>query len=558
MSLRIVQTGSGNPRPLVLIYHLNERVDPALRAAAGSSALIVNDTTSGSDYSNTPPLDQTIQTLRQMTGASNFSPILVVGFSAGGWATKRILEQGGDPDAVVVADGTYATSPDGWAAWQRYAELAKVRKRAFVTSNTSLLVPSSTWHVLSAIAGTTLPLGAVAGRPADAPLIQGAGPARYENGNFVILSYPTNDMPGHLYQGDVVLPAMIAEALSKVSGSRKAGAVFAVLAGIFAAGSFAYFLHAQRATPRLAFRTNPVIEPCGLCFPYTLESARAWLREMRDEALWRRKQNNITIVHGRARHLSGPVEGQDYAHAWVETGSGFAHDWQMQQKGEQPIPVADFYARYRPEHCVRYTPSQAIRMARKYGHPGPWVEWWEDPNAKPRDPCVIKNPIEFVDQGLSPMSAAAKVPGTDPSDLYPHAEYVYRFALVDADAPPVPPGMRYFVPTTRTVRTSPKGRALKKPRQVTLAGAAPDTVAFVDFHPLMPDGMYVDYVRVRTDLQGRGLANVVMRGFYDRVVLPKGVTYVHWGRVMNEKAWAVLLKMQTDYPSVRTTGNIYF
>jgi len=257
MPLRIVQQGSGSSRPLLLVYHLNARNDDALRQASPSNALIVNDTTVGSSYADTAPLDQTIQTLKQMTGASSFSPIIIAGFSAGGFATRRILEQGGDPDALVIADGTYATAPEGWAAWQAYAERAKRKERAFVTSNTSLLVPSSTWHVLSAIAGVTLPLGNVAGRPSDALMISGAGPAHYQDGNFVIYSYPTNDMPGHQYQGDIVLPAMLREAFSRISGGRSAALAFAAVAGAFVLGSFAYWMHARRSQFAYASE-NPV------------------------------------------------------------------------------------------------------------------------------------------------------------------------------------------------------------------------------------------------------------------------------------------------------------
>ncbi len=245
---RIVQLGSGSPRPLLLVYHLNARNDEALKAAVGPRALIVNDTTTGSNYSDTPSLSTTLAGLRGRVGGAQLSPVVLAGFSAGGFATARILAQGGDPDALVVADGTYATTPAGYADWRDYANLAKQGERVFLASNTSLIVPSSTWHILSAIAGVVLPLGpSVANRPAGVPAIAGSGPAVHRFGSFVIYSYPTDDVAGHEHQGDAVLPMMLGQAMAmlrggpkisvpKVTARRIAGgvAIAGVLAGLFA------------------------------------------------------------------------------------------------------------------------------------------------------------------------------------------------------------------------------------------------------------------------------------------------------------------------------------
>ncbi len=244
---RIVQLGAGNPRSLLLVYHLNARDDAALRSAMGSNALIVNDTTVGSNYADTPSLAATIAGLQAQLGAVTFSPIIVAGFSAGGFATARILAQGGDPDALVIADGTYATTPAGYADWQTYANRAMRGERVFLASNTSLIVASSTWHVLSAIAGVVLPLGPnVANRPAGVPVLAGPGPSVYRSGNFIIYSYPTDSGAGHEYQGDTVLPMMLTQALtmlqpkgSSVPLIASALALVGIVAGFFAALHFA-------------------------------------------------------------------------------------------------------------------------------------------------------------------------------------------------------------------------------------------------------------------------------------------------------------------------------
>ena len=227
MTLRIVQEGSGSTRLLVLIYHLNARNDAAVAAAAGPSAFIANDTTIGSQYQDTPPLADTIAQLAP--DGVTFSPVIVCGFSAGGLATARILAQGGDPDALVVADGTYASVPSQWAGWQAYANRAMDGQRTFLASYTSYMGDTSTWHVLSAIIGETLPVGPVVDRPADAPLMKTS--SYWKSGNFTIYGYPTNDMPGHEYQGDVVLPMMLKQA---IGGSGTLKKVLAVLGGVLA------------------------------------------------------------------------------------------------------------------------------------------------------------------------------------------------------------------------------------------------------------------------------------------------------------------------------------
>ncbi len=131
---------------------------------------------------------------------------------------------------------------------------------------------------------------------------------------------------------------------------------------------------------------------CGLCFPWALEGARQWLREMRGEsAIWRR-DHAIAVVHGRATHPPGAewpdIPGQDYAHAWIETAGGYASDWQtLDLRKGHPVPIAEFYASHKMQHCVRYSPEEAVANARSSGHPGPWVDWWSDPEARPPDPC---------------------------------------------------------------------------------------------------------------------------------------------------------------------------
>lgn len=255
-SLRIVQEGSGAVRPLVLVYHLNAAVDPALREAAGPNATIANTTAPGSVYADIPSLDTTLAQLAQALGGGvRFSPIVAAGFSAGGFATRTLLERGGRaPDAVVVADGTYATAPPQWAAWERYANDARLGRGVFVASHTSYVAPASnTWHVLKAITGWDLPLGpGAAPRPPDVPLLH-LPFERRQAGNLVVYSYDGT----HNAQGAVVLSQMIAEALGMTKGAAKKrwGWVgVTALAALATVGGFWWTLHQTEARPNPRFR----------------------------------------------------------------------------------------------------------------------------------------------------------------------------------------------------------------------------------------------------------------------------------------------------------------
>lgn len=210
MAIRVVQRGSGSPRPLFLGYHIPSSADEALAKALGSRALIVIDERSKwADYDTVDSLDKTLAGL-----GPHLSPVILAGFSGGGNATRRILAQGGDPDALITADATYGSTPEGWADWARYAARARRGERVFIASHTSFLYPSATWLVLKAITGWDLPLGAGApGTPAGTPTIGAAGFERHSAGKLVVYSYPTWDMPGHMRQATGVLPKMTTEAM---------------------------------------------------------------------------------------------------------------------------------------------------------------------------------------------------------------------------------------------------------------------------------------------------------------------------------------------------------
>jgi hypothetical protein len=194
---RIIQRGAA-PGPLVLVYHLNERANDALRLAA-PTATIANDTVHGSMYQDAETIDKSIAEI----GGGPYAPVVLAGFSAGGLATRRVLEQGSDPDALVIADGTYAMSESQMAAWKAYAAKARAGQRVMLASHSAYSAPNNTWHVLQEIAGVPLPLN---------------GENRFQDGNLIILSSPT----AHNYHGEVLLPRMVGEALTMLGAQKPA------------------------------------------------------------------------------------------------------------------------------------------------------------------------------------------------------------------------------------------------------------------------------------------------------------------------------------------------
>lgn len=199
--MRVVQEGAGMPRPLLLIYHLSDAADAALKNAAAPTALIINDTRTNL-YVDVPTLAATVADLEAQY-QTKLAPVVLAGFSQGGITTRQLLDRGADPDALIIADGTYGTD---YRSWRRFADLAKARQKLMLASYSSS--NPHPWDGLKAVTG--FPLGIRAG--VGVPVI--AEPTKYEQGSLVVLGYPDLD---HAAQGLVVLPKMIAAAFDALT-----------------------------------------------------------------------------------------------------------------------------------------------------------------------------------------------------------------------------------------------------------------------------------------------------------------------------------------------------
>ena len=220
MTLRLVHTGRGPLRDVVLVHYLGTYADPAVVAAA-PDACIVNDT-------QTPTVRYThlgaggILSLRDavawaVSKAGPFTPsrLIVCGFSAGGQAVRTLLMDaahgGAAPDAVVVADGTHASRPpQEWqlSAWRGYIEGAKAGAKVAILSHTQILPPTylGTRDTLRLLTGWPLE---VAG-PVDAPAVR-------RDGGLVVESYAGARAHDHELQAQVVFPRLLGRAMKMLS-----------------------------------------------------------------------------------------------------------------------------------------------------------------------------------------------------------------------------------------------------------------------------------------------------------------------------------------------------
>ncbi len=205
MSLRLVQPGEGNPRPLVILYLVGSPLDLELREALGKTPAIA-----AYDDAMGDPLSSTISYVTGKTGA-DVSEVILVGYSAGCKAVRRELLAGHDVAGVLAIDGTHASLPPAdWQidVWRNYANRARLGNRLFVatcTQNTYVETHlpagqrySATVTILRAATNFTL-----------TPAID---PGGEHDGALHVYSYSSQvtDKSAHARQQTEVLPRMLA------------------------------------------------------------------------------------------------------------------------------------------------------------------------------------------------------------------------------------------------------------------------------------------------------------------------------------------------------------
>lgn len=133
------------------------------------------------------------------------------------------------------------------------------------------------------------------------------------------------------------------------------------------------------------------------------------------------------------------------------------------------------------------------------------------------DDPMIHEALEVQQAGRSPLS-------------YDRSGNVQRLSLVDSEAPDFEKGDLYFAQQARKVWLGKTGRRLKNPREEIIPGAAPGTVAFLDYHDMGDGYIYVDYMKTRNDMRGMGHA----RRLIDELIKVFGRDSAYdFGKMMN-------------------------
>ena len=78
------------------------------------------------------------------------------------------------------------------------------------------------------------------------------------------------------------------------------------------------------------------------------------------------------LVHAVVKAIPGSdASREQYPHAWVENNQ-YCWDWQHQISGIGGVGRAEFYQQYQPRDIQRYRYTEAIKLAVKNKHWGPW------------------------------------------------------------------------------------------------------------------------------------------------------------------------------------------
>jgi hypothetical protein len=118
---------------------------------------------------------------------------------------------------------------------------------------------------------------------------------------------------------------------------------------------------------------------------------------------------------------------------------------------------------------------------------------------------------------------------------YNHGYQVKRLQIVDLDAPP----------TTEMYFVTKKVGAFGK-KKTTMPGADPGVVAWLDYHlyttKTQNDSVYIDFIRVRSDMQKRGL----MKQLVDKIFAMYPDADVDFGKMMHDSVVRLYEKKRSE------------
>mgnify|MGYP003636863348 FL=1 len=139
---------------------------------------------------------------------------------------------------------------------------------------------------------------------------------------------------------------------------------------------------------------------------------------------------------------------------------------------------------------------------------------------------------------------------------YRRAGNVKRLALCDSSVTE-PPNQHdtYFAEIQKWNRYGKTGRTLKKKRKGELIpGVSLVCIAgFLDFHSVGENMYYLDYMKTRTDMRGKGYATQLVDEFFKRYAKP-GMT-IHFGKMMRKEVGYLKDKMAKEHPDIEVIGS---
>mgnify|MGYP001459224693 CR=1 FL=1 len=148
---------------------------------------------------------------------------------------------------------------------------------------------------------------------------------------------------------------------------------------------------------------------------------------------------------------------------------------------------------------------------------------------------------------------------------YSRSRNVKRIAYCDSSVTE-PPSQRdqYFKEWERwRYHSKTTYKRLKKPKLEEIVPGVSDVciIGFLDYHKAAthPNGKvtwYIDYMKTRSDSQGRGVASKLVDEFYQTV--PSSGDIVHFGKMMREEIGHLKDKMKEKYPEIESIGAVNY
>lgn len=212
--MRILQSGSGDTRPLVILYLVGPHLDDAIRAALGPDPCIVA-------YAEAKPaegLDAAVAAAQQRAHFSKVGGLVLGGYSLGCTGVRaRLLEEASALEsltALVLIDGTHASKPAApWQidVWRGPFDRARAGEILVVATHTAQTYMEHLTPAASALHSTAAVLRRVTGWKLDeaGPL---ASPAQHREKQLFVYSYESADIDAqaHIQQQRTALPDMLA------------------------------------------------------------------------------------------------------------------------------------------------------------------------------------------------------------------------------------------------------------------------------------------------------------------------------------------------------------